>query len=98
MIMDQSKITAVLIMSECHTTEAQWTPEKGSNLYRERTPLRAKAIDRPNDPPPIIEDEYVKPMRWTKKEGAALRAWRKEFGYSMDRGGYRSTNIANVNK
>jgi hypothetical protein len=90
------KTIRLLILSDCHNSEAHWTPEYGSKAYRQSTPLRAKANDRPKVPAPPVEDRYVKPMRWTKGEAKRLRAWRREFGYSQDRGGFRSTNIANV--
>jgi len=48
----------------------------------------------PKDPPK--RGGSIKPMNWTVEERKRLNAWRREYGYSQDRGGYRSTSIESL--
>ena len=88
--------TEITKMSLCHLHQGTWEPERESYAaLRERFRVNAALKEMERSKPK--RGGSIKPMNWTVEERRNLNAWRRDAGgFSIDRGGYRSTNIESL--
>jgi len=73
------------ILSRCHETEVEWTPEPLSPMMLRKSirvlGMSVKPKPKPEKKPAKwVKDGYVVPMQWSTQERRARRQWLRDNG------------------